>query len=128
MKIVRALCKARKGLRLPFAHMEVLQGIVYRMMSYDEGLSAEIHNKQFTGSKPFKFFCFSDIIGRYRIENKELICGSFLNGKSVRQMTGLLMRYSNLSTVSTLLKAIIRSVKFCLPRFAEKYFLTTKLI
>ncbi len=77
MKVVRALCKARKGLRLPFAHMEMLQGVVYRMMSYDEGLSAEIHNKPFTGSKPFKFFCFSDIIGRYHIENKELVYGSF---------------------------------------------------
>lgn len=77
MKIVKMLFNAKNGLRLPFAHMEILQGVVYRMMSYDEELSAEIHDKRFENSKPFKFFCFSDIIGRYRIANKEVIYNGF---------------------------------------------------
>lgn len=69
--------QGKKRVKITICSYVSVAGVVYRMMSYDEGLSAKIHNKQFAESKSFKFFCFNDIIGRYRIENKEIVYGGF---------------------------------------------------
>lgn len=61
-----------EGLILPFAHSAILQGVLYRLLSFDPSLSEEIHNKQSKFSRAYKFFCFSDISGPYKIRYKTL--------------------------------------------------------
>ncbi len=73
MKIIRFVFKPKSALVLPFAHFQVLQGLVYKMLSENPSLSEEVHNKKYDGTKPFKFFCFTDINGRYRINGRSLL-------------------------------------------------------
>lgn len=73
MKSIRFTIKPHDSLRLPFAHFKILQGLCYRLMAQDAALADEIHNRSYPDKKAFKFFCFSDIGGSYRIRGKELI-------------------------------------------------------
>lgn len=73
MKSVKIHLLPRNKLVIPFAHFEILQGAVYRLLSVYPELSDEIHNKPPGISKQFKFFCFTDIKGRYFIKDNNLI-------------------------------------------------------
>ncbi len=73
MKSIVISVKPLRALRLPFAHFKILQGLAYNMMSYDSALSAEVHDRRFADKKAFKFFCFTDLIGRYYLGKDELI-------------------------------------------------------
>ena len=72
MKILNLRLRPSEVLVLPFAHMDILQGVVYKMLSFDSQLSEEIHNKQLYNRRAYKYFCFSDIKGKYHINNKRL--------------------------------------------------------
>ena len=73
MKSIVISVKPLRPLRLPFAHFKILQGLAYNLMSYDSALSAEVHDRRFAGKKAFKFFCFTDLMGRYYLGKDELI-------------------------------------------------------
>lgn len=73
MKSVKLFLKPNQKIKIPFAHFEILQGIVYKLLSHNPQLSAEIHNKKFIETKPFKYFCFTDLMGMHHIENKTLV-------------------------------------------------------
>lgn len=73
MKSIRLKLFPRGALRLPFAHFEVLQGLAYRMMSFDPLLSEEVHDRTQQAGRQFKLFCFTDLHGRYRIESWRLV-------------------------------------------------------
>lgn len=77
MKLIKFLLKSKQKLKIPFAHFEVLQGIVYKLLSHNPQLGTEIHDKRFIETKPFKYFCFTDLTGRYHIENKMIVYDSF---------------------------------------------------
>lgn len=66
MKSIKLILEADGEIFLPLAHFEILQGITYNLMSADEALADEIHNKTPGKTKQFKFFCFTDLHGRYR--------------------------------------------------------------
>ena len=72
MKMMNLRLRLSETLVLPLAHMDILQGVVYKMLSFDPTLSEQIHDKQMYDSRAYKYFCFSDINGRYHIKNKRL--------------------------------------------------------
>lgn len=73
MKSIKLVIKPYKNLILPFAHFDIFQGVAYKLMSYDSELSKKIHDRQFDGIKPFKYFCFTDLAGKYAVSGKKLI-------------------------------------------------------
>lgn len=73
MKSVKMTLYPVQTLCVPFAHFNILQGLAYRLMSGDKDLAAEIHDRSFSDKKAFKFFCFTDLEGRYTIRNKMLV-------------------------------------------------------
>lgn len=72
MRSVRIRFLPTEELNLPFAHSAILQGVLYKLLSADPVLSEEIHNKQNSSNRTYKFLCFSDIIGSYKICRKTL--------------------------------------------------------
>lgn len=60
-------------LRISFAHFKALQGLAYSLIGHDRALAQEIHDRSYPDKKSFKFFCFSDIIGRYQNNGEKLI-------------------------------------------------------
>lgn len=76
MKAVKIIFTAETGILLPLAHFEILQGIVYSLMSADAALADEIHNKTPGKEKQFKFFCFTDLHGKYSISDGKLLLSS----------------------------------------------------
>ena len=73
MKSVILSIKPVHALSLPFAHFKILQGLAYRLMSFDEKLAEEVHDRRFPDRKAFKFFCFTDLNGRYAVRDDRLI-------------------------------------------------------
>lgn len=73
MKSIQLTLLPEKPLHMPFAHFEILQGLFYHLLSYDEKLSAEIHDKLPGEQKQFKFFCFTDLHGNYKVKNAALL-------------------------------------------------------
>lgn len=73
MKSIKLTLLPEKSLYMPFAHLEVLQGLFYHLLSYREELSTEIHDKQPGEQKQFKFFCFTDLYGNYKVKNTSLV-------------------------------------------------------
>ena len=73
MKTVKITFKPVRTLSVPFGHFSMLQGLAYSLMAVDEQLALEIHDRNFTDRKAFKFFCFSDLEGRYSIRSKQLV-------------------------------------------------------
>ena len=73
MKTVKITFKPVRTLSVPFGHFSMLQGLAYSLMSVDEQLALEIHDRNFPNRKAFKFFCFSDLEGRYSIRSKQLV-------------------------------------------------------
>ena len=73
MKSIKLILDANGEVFLPLAHFEILQGIVYNLMSSDAVLADEIHNKLPAKTKQFKFFCFTDLYGKYRLHNGGLL-------------------------------------------------------
>ncbi len=73
MKSIKLILEADSEIFLPLAHFEILQGIVYNLMSADTALADEIHNKLPGKEKQFKFFCFTDLHGRYRFYDGGLL-------------------------------------------------------
>lgn len=67
MKSITLTLKPKNKIILPFAHFEMLQGLFYKIISPNNELSTMLHN-----SKEIKLFCFSDLIGKYTITDKEL--------------------------------------------------------
>jgi len=67
-----------RPLRLNYAHFKTLQGLAYRLMGYNEALAAEVHDRRYPDRKVYKFFCFTDLGGRYLNDkkNKKLIYSS----------------------------------------------------
>ena len=76
MKSIKLILEADGEIFLPLAHFEILQGIVYNLMSADAALADEIHNKMPCKEKQFKFFCFTDLNGRYRFFDGGLLLSS----------------------------------------------------
>ncbi|MCR4693689.1 MAG: CRISPR-associated endoribonuclease Cas6 [Firmicutes bacterium] len=66
MKTIRILFVPQEDLVLPYAHFEILQGLVYKLLSFDEEFASEIHEKKYDGKVAIKLFCFSDVMGRYK--------------------------------------------------------------
>lgn len=73
MKSVFFTIKPIHTLSLPFAHFKILQGFAYSLMSIDSTLAAEVHDRRFPDKKAFKFFCFTDLNGRYALRNGGVI-------------------------------------------------------
>lgn len=69
MKYIHILISPYNSLKIPLAHFEIMQGVVYRLLSFDSKLSAEIHFKKDGASDAIKLFCFSDLRGHYRFDN-----------------------------------------------------------
>lgn len=73
MKSIKLILETDGEVFLPLAHFEILQGIAYNLMSADAALADEIHNKTPGKTKQFKFFCFTDLHGRYRFYDGGLL-------------------------------------------------------
>lgn len=73
MEIIKIIFRPKDALTLPYAHFRILQGFFYRLLSFDEKLSGEIHNKKDGDADAIKLFSFSDVIGNYINENRSLI-------------------------------------------------------
>ena len=73
MKSICFTLKPHGSLDLPFAHFKILQGLAYHLMSSDKALAAEVHDRRLTDKKAFKYFCFTDLIGRYYTRSDGLI-------------------------------------------------------
>lgn len=52
--------------------MEMLQGLFYKLLSYDNEFSTLIHDSSTENRSAYKLFCFSDIAGKYDIRDKRL--------------------------------------------------------
>ena len=72
MKAIKLVLEPDGVLKLPFAHFEILQGIVYKLIASNIELADEIHNIEGSEKKQFKFFCFTDLKGKYIIKDKNL--------------------------------------------------------
>ncbi len=72
MYILRLFYMPEKTVVLPLAHADVLQGIFYSFLSGDTELMSEVHDKQATNGKQYKFFCFSDFQGKYTIRGGQI--------------------------------------------------------
>ncbi len=72
MKAIKLILEPDGELQLPFAHFEILQGLVYKLMASNIELADEIHNIEGSKKKQFKFFCFTDVEGKYTIKDKNL--------------------------------------------------------
>ena len=60
-------------IRLPYAHFEMLQGLFYKLLSFNNEYSTFLHNKQTDNHAACKLFCFSDIGGKYENVDNQLI-------------------------------------------------------
>ena len=58
-----------KTVVLPLAHADVLQGIFYSLLSAEEVLAGEVHDRPQENGKQYKFFCFSDFSGKHYVRN-----------------------------------------------------------
>lgn len=59
--------KPKDKIRLPFAHMEMLQGLFYKLLSFNNEVSSIVHDRSNNGKAMMKLFCFSDLRGRYSV-------------------------------------------------------------
>ena len=58
---------------VPMSYQSILQGVIYSLLSKDE-LGDFYHNDGYHyDKKTFKCFTFSQLFGKYKIENKHLI-------------------------------------------------------
>lgn len=69
MKHIRIMLSPVGQLKVPLAHFEIMQGVAYRLLSYDREISTEVHDRKDGVRNAIKLFCFSDLRGRYFIEN-----------------------------------------------------------
>ena len=61
-------------IRLPIATGETIQGLIYRALREDTSYSNAVHNKVSpTGDRIYKMFHFSELEGKYVVEEKNLI-------------------------------------------------------
>jgi len=58
----------QKDIVLPIHYNHVIQGFIYSMI--DRELSGFLHNKGYGDGRKFKLFCFSNIIGKSRIDGE----------------------------------------------------------
>lgn len=62
-----------KHLNLPISYKHIIQGTIYNMLSKEE-LGDFYHNQGYKrNEKKFKLFVFSDLYGKYKIENKRIV-------------------------------------------------------
>ncbi|MBQ3265279.1 MAG: CRISPR-associated endoribonuclease Cas6 [Ruminococcus sp.] len=73
MKSIKLTLLPLQPLRLSYAHFKTLQGLAYSLIGHDQALASEIHDRSYPDQKAFKFFCFTDIIGRYQNNGEKLI-------------------------------------------------------
>ena len=74
MKSIKLYLDPVDELHLPYAHFPMLRGLAYRLIERgDAALAAELHDRRFQDKRPFKFFCFSDVGGRYVNNGEHLI-------------------------------------------------------
>ncbi len=73
MKSLKIYFIPEKPLILPYAKFEILQGIFYKLLSYNKELSEKVHNMEQSNGRQFKMFCFTDIEGQYTVSGKFLI-------------------------------------------------------
>ena len=64
--------KPKDKIRLPFAHMEMLQGLFYKLLSFNNEVSSIVHDRSDGSRALMKLFCFSDIKGRYSVKDGQL--------------------------------------------------------
>ena len=65
------------GITLPIASNSVIQGLIYNALGTDESFSYNLHEKcTFSSGRNYKLFNFSEIKGRYRVEEKTIIYNS----------------------------------------------------
>lgn len=56
------------GLELPVHYRHILQAAIYRALTVEPSYAAELHDRRITkGERPFKFFTYSDLKGKYEI-------------------------------------------------------------
>ena len=67
------LCPDGGRLSLPLARNGILQGVFYHLLSSDAALSAAVHDFDDPGSRVYKYFCFSDLIGNARAADRQII-------------------------------------------------------
>lgn len=72
MNIITIKFRPDDKLELPFAHFSILQGLVYKLLSFDSEYSEELHNRKNGNADAIKLFIFSDFIGRYSINGGRL--------------------------------------------------------
>ena len=77
MKSVRITFKPRSELILPLAHFDILQGLFYKLLSYDTQLASKVHSGE-GRMRRYKFCCFTDISGRRIVEGKSLVFSDHL--------------------------------------------------
>lgn len=63
-----------ENISLPLARNEIIQGLIYKAASEDPSYSDKLHNvgRDFDGRK-YKLFTFSELSGKYSVENKNII-------------------------------------------------------
>ncbi len=59
-------------LSLPLARNGILQGVFYHLLSSDAGLSKNVHDFDDPGSRVYKYFCFSDLIGTAHAADRQI--------------------------------------------------------
>ncbi len=59
---------------LPLAHKHAVAGLIYHMLSSCQEYADMLHQQGYqAGGKQFKLFTFSDLIGRYQLQGKQLL-------------------------------------------------------
>lgn len=73
MKYIRMTIVPNGQLTLPLAYFEIMQGVFYRLLSFDKTLFAKVHDSKVEIADAIKLFCFSEPRGRYSIRDKKRI-------------------------------------------------------
>ncbi|MCM1363939.1 MAG: CRISPR-associated endoribonuclease Cas6 [Faecalibacterium sp.] len=73
MKSITVMFYPKHDLVLPLSRFGILQGVFYKLLSFDPALSTAVHDAANVNERQFKYFCFSDIQGRFKIIGKDIV-------------------------------------------------------
>lgn len=73
MKSILLTLSPDSVIKLPYAHFEMLQGLFYKLLSFNNEYSTFLHDRQEENRAAYKLFCFSDLCGKYEHEDNCLI-------------------------------------------------------
>lgn len=73
MKSLKIAFAPKSELILPLAHFDILQGLFYKLLSYDKEVADLVHEGRMHAGSGYKYCCFTDIDGKRRVDGRNLI-------------------------------------------------------